>query len=93
MAAQRRGIPRCRAFGADQILTRDQISEVSEYVLSLTGESGDPAAAAKGEAVFAENCVACHGEDGTGMKELGAPALNDAIWLYGGDEGEHRGQI
>jgi len=46
----------------------------------LTGQSGDPAAAAKGEAVFAENCVACHGEDGIGMKELGAPALNTLMY-------------
>jgi cytochrome c oxidase cbb3-type subunit III len=80
-------------FGADQILTRDQILEVSEYVLSLTGQSGDPAAAAKGEAVFAENCVACHGEGGIGMKELGAPALNDAIWLYGGAKANIVSQI
>ena len=80
-------------FGADQILTRDQILEVSEYVLSLTGQSGDPAAAAKGEAVFAENCVACHGEDGIGMKELGAPALNDVIWLYGGTKANIVSQI
>ena len=80
-------------FGADQILTRDQILAVSEYVLSLTGQSGDPAAAAKGEAVFAENCVACHGEDGIGMKELGAPALNDVIWLYGGTKANIVSQI
>jgi cytochrome c oxidase cbb3-type subunit 3 len=80
-------------FGADQILTRDQILEVSEYVLSLTGQSGDPAAAAKGEAVFAENCLACHGEGGIGMKELGAPALNDAIWLYGGAKANIVSQI
>ena len=27
------------------------------------------------------------------MQELGAPALNDAIWLYGGDEGDIVSQI
>ena len=80
-------------FGADQILTRDQILEVSEYVLSLTGRSSDLTAAAKGEPVFAENCVACHGEGGVGMKELGAPALNDAIWLYGGAKANIVSQI
>ena len=91
MAARRRAIRRCRAFGADQILTRDQVLDVSEYVLSLTGRAGDRRGRRpSGEAVFAENCVACHGEGGIGMQELGAPALNDAIWLYGGDEGEHR---
>lgn len=94
----RNGSPEARdsqmpRFGADQILTRDQILEVSEYVLSLTGRSSDPAAAAKGEVVFTENCVACHGEGGVGMKELGAPALNDAIWLYGGAKANIVSQI
>jgi len=36
--------------------------------------------------VFAENCAACHGETGDGMPEMGAPRLNDAIWLYGDDK-------
>ena len=27
----------------------------------------------------------CHGDDGAGMRDLGAPNLTDAIWLYGGD--------
>ena len=43
--------------------------------------------------MFAENCVACHGEGGVGMKELGAPALNDAIWLYGGAKANIVSQI
>ena len=33
--------------------------------------------------VFADNCAACHGDDGKGNRELGAPNLTDAIWLYG----------
>jgi cytochrome c oxidase cbb3-type subunit 3 len=73
-------------FGADQILTREQVQDVSEHVLSLSGHAGDQEAAARGEAVFAENCVACHGERGEGNQDTGAPALNDAIWLYGGDK-------
>jgi hypothetical protein len=40
-----------------------------------------------------ENCVACHGEDGAGSQELGAPALADAIWLYGGDKASIMAQI
>ncbi len=70
-------------FGADQILTSDQISDVAEYVLSLSGGEHDAAAAERGKTIFADNCAACHGEDGKGNKELGAPNLTDAIWLYG----------
>lgn len=81
------------AFGADQILTRDQIGDVSEYVLSLTGRAQDADAAARGEAVFVENCIACHGEGGVGVREVGAPALNDAIWLYGGEKADIISQI
>ena len=40
---------------------------------------------AKGAPLFEQQCVACHGADGKGMKALGAPNLTDAIWLYGGD--------
>ncbi|NDW04444.1 cytochrome-c oxidase, cbb3-type subunit III [Jiella pacifica] len=72
------------AFGRDGILDREQIGDVAEYVLSFAGNADDKAAADKGQAVFADNCAACHGESGEGVKELGAPALNDAIWLFGG---------
>jgi cytochrome c oxidase cbb3-type subunit III len=81
------------AFGADQILTRDQVLDVAEYVLSLTGRAQDTEAAGRGEIVFAENCVACHGEGGVGMREVGAPALNDVIWLYGDDKAAIVSQI
>jgi cytochrome c oxidase cbb3-type subunit 3 len=73
------------AFGADGILTRPQIEEVAQYVLSLTDRATNPEAVAAGETLFAENCVACHGEGGAGMQEQGAPALNDQVWLYGSD--------
>ena len=35
--------------------------------------------------MFADNCAACHGDDGKGKREIGAPNLTDAIWLYGSD--------
>jgi len=70
-------------FGVDELLDKTQISAVADYVLSL---SGGGAAAGEGAEIFAENCVACHGESGEGKTELGAPRLNDAIWLYGGDK-------
>ena len=43
--------------------------------------------------VFADNCAACHGEDGGGDHFVGAPALNDAIWLYGGDRDDIVAQV
>ena len=73
-------------FGVDELLDKDQINDVAEYVLSLSGNAGDQAAATRGEEVFAENCAACHGETGGGNAEVGAPRLSDAIWLYGGDK-------
>lgn len=44
-------------------------------------------------AVFAENCVSCHGEQGEGVQELGGPALNDAIWMYGSEPAQIAAQI
>ncbi len=76
------------AFGTDQILERDQINDVAEYVLSLSNSATDAEAAGRGESIFAEQCSACHGEDGTGIQELGAPNLTDAIWLYGGSKAD-----
>ena len=73
------------AFGKDQILTRKQISEVAQYALSLSGKETDAAAAKQGAPIFAEQCAVCHGKKGQGNREVGAPNLADAIWLYGSD--------
>ena len=73
------------AFGADEILNREEIEKAAEQVLALAGLDHDAALAAEGATVFADNCAACHGEAGEGNHELGAPALNDAIWLYSGE--------
>ncbi len=81
------------AFGADEILDRQQIEDVVQYVLSLSGRVEDAAAAARGEEIFAEQCAACHGVDGRGVAEIGAPDLADGIWLYGGEPKDIRAQI
>jgi cytochrome c oxidase cbb3-type subunit 3 len=73
------------AFVADEMLDQQQTRDVTEYVLSFSGRSENEAAAKEGAVVFADNCSACHGEDGTGDQTLGAPNLTDDIWLYGGD--------
>lgn len=72
-------------FGDDELLTRAQISDVAAYVLSFTKPGGNAASIARGAAIYKEQCVACHGADGRGNTEVGAPRLNDAIWFYGDD--------
>ncbi len=74
-----------QAFGRDGILTRDQISELVDYVVTLSGREATSEASARGAATFARLCVACHGADGRGSQPLGAPNLTDNIWLYGAD--------
>lgn len=73
------------AFATDGLLDREEIETTAEYVLALAGLDHDAALAAQGTVLYEENCAACHGESGEGNYDLGAPALNDAIWLYGGD--------
>ncbi|MEP2470667.1 cytochrome-c oxidase, cbb3-type subunit III [Roseobacter sp.] len=69
----------------DGILEPEEIAQVVNHVMSLSGRAADPALAAPGAEIFADNCAACHGENGLGGREVGAPNLADAIWLYGGD--------
>jgi len=73
------------AFVADGMLESQQANDAVEFVLSLSGRSEDAEAAKRGGEVFADNCAACHGEDGTGDQSFGAPNLADDLWLYGGD--------
>jgi len=68
------------------IITADQIAQVSAFVASLSGKVGDASLVTPGAKVFADNCVACHGANAKGNKEFGAPDLTDAIWLYGSGE-------
>ena len=65
------------------MLSREEIAQTVAYVLSLGGQEEDPEAVEAGAVLFEENCAACHGEDGKGLVELGAPNLTDfdlALW-------------
>jgi cytochrome c oxidase cbb3-type subunit 3 len=81
------------AFGVLQMLSSQEIAAAAEYVLSLSGPAPDGARLTEGGTIYADNCAACHGETGAGDRTLGAPALNDAIWLYGDDVGSIVAQI
>jgi cytochrome c oxidase cbb3-type subunit 3 len=81
-------------FGVDQLLKPGEIADAAEYVVSLRqGTGADATAAARGKAVFAEQCAACHGENARGNREFGAPDLTAGIWLYGGDRGSILQQV
>jgi cytochrome c oxidase cbb3-type subunit III len=75
------------AFGKDGVLKPAEIVTVANYVRALSGLSASSGYdAAAGKKIFADNCVSCHGDNGKGNQELGAPDLTDKIWLYGSDE-------
>ena len=69
-------------FGADDLLKASEVSAVADYVLSLTGKAK---ASEQGAKIFKDQCAACHGPEGKGNQEQGAPNLTNGIWLYGGD--------
>ena len=62
----------------------EQISQVADYVRTLSGNKPEVADnVALGAKIFADNCAMCHGKDGKGNIEIGAPNLTTKIWLYG----------
>jgi cytochrome c oxidase cbb3-type subunit 3 len=63
----------------------DDVKNVANYVLSLSGSPHDSLRASLGKAKFGA-CAACHGMDGKGNQALGAPNLTDGIWLHGWGE-------
>jgi len=81
------------AFGRDAMLNADQVNDLVEYVFSISGRKADAAAVARAQQPFKEQCAVCHGDDGKGKREFGAPNLTDRDWLYGGEREDIRAQI
>jgi cytochrome c oxidase cbb3-type subunit 3 len=65
--------------------TAEDVRNVANYVLSLSGTPHDSVRATQGKEKFAA-CAACHGMDGKGMAAVGAANLTDGIWLHGWGE-------
>lgn len=64
----------------------DGVQQVAQYLLSLSGRQHDATQAKAGGTIYAGTCAVCHGASGDGVQLMGAPRLNDNIWLYGGSE-------
>ncbi len=64
----------------------EDVRDVAHHVLALAGRTHDGLRAQRGRAKFATTCAACHGAEGKGNIQLGAPNLTDDIWLHGGTE-------
>ena len=72
------------------VLGEEKVKDVANYVMSLSVQKKkfDAERAARGKETFTTICAACHGPDGKGNQQLGAPNLThpSGSWLYGGTE-------
>jgi cytochrome c oxidase cbb3-type subunit III len=85
-------------FGTGWFLNLEEIDDVVEHVLKISGQDADPAKAARGEVLFHDgakgNCYDCHGEDGTGIDTFGSTNLTRKdLYLFGSDRASIRESI
>ncbi|MEM6467537.1 MAG: cytochrome-c oxidase, cbb3-type subunit III [Pseudomonadota bacterium] len=64
-----------------ELLEAEEIETLAQFVPTLAAANWE----SDGGLLFTEHCASCHGDAGLGDRDLGAPNLADAIWLYGGD--------
>jgi cytochrome c oxidase cbb3-type subunit 3 len=79
-----------KEFGSAEFLTPQEIEDVVEYVLQISGQTADAARAARGDVLFHDgakgNCFDCHGVDGTGSDPIGSTNLTRTdLYLWGSD--------
>jgi cytochrome c oxidase cbb3-type subunit 3 len=77
-------------FGDAKFLTDEEIEDVVEYVLEISGQRADKAKAARGDVLFHDNakgnCADCHDIGGTGIDTFGSTNLTRTdLYLYGSD--------
>jgi cytochrome c oxidase cbb3-type subunit III len=77
-----------KEFGSDAFLTPEEIEDVVEYVLQISGQQADAARASRGDVLFHDgskgNCFDCHGVDGTGYDPIGSTNLTRPdLYLWG----------
>lgn len=81
--------------GFADMLEPAEIVQVANFVVTLSGHEVDADAedVAAGAEIFADNCASCHGDEGEGGRDFGAPNLRDAIWLYGSSVADVGAQV
>src|SRR5215471_1460302 len=85
-------------FGDGWYINLDEIDDVVEYVLLISGQPADRTKAARGGVLFQDgakgNCYDCHGEDGAGIDTFGSTNLTRPdLYLYGSDRASIRESI
>lgn len=73
--------PMVAAVGGDE-----GARDTAHYVLSLSGRTHDSLRAFRGKVLYQQACIACHGAEGKGNPQVGAPNLTDGVWLHGSTE-------
>jgi cbb3-type cytochrome c oxidase subunit III len=78
-------------YGRVKTVTAEEIDDLAEYVLQLTGQPADATKAARGMDLFLDNakgnCFDCHTEEATGNPALGSTNLTRKdLFLYGSDK-------
>jgi cytochrome c oxidase cbb3-type subunit 3 len=69
----------------EPVIGEEKVQQAAAYVKALSEHRADDASVVPGKEVFGTYCAACHGANGDGNTMIGAPRLNDHVWLYGGD--------
>ena len=67
----------------EKVLKPDQLSDVAEYVLSLSEEAPKNEASERGKEIFQGQiggCYYCHGANAKGLPSQGSANLTDKIW-------------
>lgn len=70
---------------AEAVGSPEDVKNLANYVLSLSGSPHDSVRAGLGKSKFTV-CASCHGIGGIGNTAVGAPNLTDKIWLHGWGE-------